>query len=128
MPRKPPGYYLKYLNDRCVDPFRNCLVGLLAEEPLVACLITDAGLYCTQAVADELKIPRMAFRTRSLGATVAYGVLIDLFQRVTSAFLNKVPLFLPLSSKSMKNSLHLNICVFIYRLQSTGAGNYISES
>nr|XP_043631267.1 UDP-glycosyltransferase 76B1-like [Erigeron canadensis] len=68
------SFYLKHLNTSCVDPFRECLAGLLREtdkEP-VACVITDAGFYFTQAVADELKIPRMVLRTSCLGCVLAY--------------------------------------------------------
>ncbi|KAJ9541806.1 hypothetical protein OSB04_028312 [Centaurea solstitialis] len=90
-PNEPASFYLKMVNDRCVDPFRNCLAeSLKDEEDPVSCLITDAGLYFTQAVADELKIPRMAFRTSSLGATVAYGVLIELFEKGYLTFLEKI--------------------------------------
>ncbi|KAI3799896.1 hypothetical protein L1987_35201 [Smallanthus sonchifolius] len=59
-------YYLRYLNKSCVDPFRDYLSGLLAEET-VACVITDAGFYFAQAVADDLKLPRIVLRTSSLG-------------------------------------------------------------
>ncbi|XP_076883019.1 UDP-glycosyltransferase 76G1-like [Bidens hawaiensis] len=72
-----PTYFLKYLNKSCVDPFRDCLAKLLAEpnEERVACVITDAGFYFAQAVADELKLPRIALRTGSIGCTLAYDVL-----------------------------------------------------
>ncbi|KAL4576246.1 hypothetical protein LXL04_012337 [Taraxacum kok-saghyz] len=73
-----PGYFLSYLNRSCVDPFTNCLTGLLADESnkgSIACLVTDAVFYFTQAVADTLKIPRMVLRTGSLSCTIAYGVL-----------------------------------------------------
>ncbi|KAI3799895.1 hypothetical protein L1987_35200 [Smallanthus sonchifolius] len=68
------SYFLTYLNKSCVDPFRDCLAGLLAEET-VACVITDAGFYFTQAVADDLKLPRIVLRTSSLGCVLAYDAL-----------------------------------------------------
>ncbi|KAK1409412.1 hypothetical protein QVD17_35938 [Tagetes erecta] len=70
-------FFLKYLNESCVHPFKNCLAGLLAEpgDETVACLITDAGFYFTQAVADELKLPRIVLRTSSLGCVLAYDAL-----------------------------------------------------
>ncbi|KAI7739748.1 hypothetical protein M8C21_000514 [Ambrosia artemisiifolia] len=71
---RDPSYFIKYLNRSCEDPFRNCLIELLDEEP-VACLISDAMFYFTQAVADDLKLPRMVLRTSSLGCAIAYGAL-----------------------------------------------------
>ncbi|XP_071707150.1 UDP-glycosyltransferase 76G1-like [Rutidosis leptorrhynchoides] len=70
-------YYLKYLNRSCVDPFKECLIELLAEpnKGHVSCLITDATFYFTQAVSDDLNLPRMVLRTSSLGCTLAYGAL-----------------------------------------------------
>ncbi|KAJ9541796.1 hypothetical protein OSB04_028302 [Centaurea solstitialis] len=72
------SYYLKYLNTTCVDPFRNCLAELLADEEKVSCMITDAGFYFTQAVADGLKIPRLVLQTNSLGCVVASDILLSL--------------------------------------------------
>ncbi|KAI3809087.1 hypothetical protein L1987_25055 [Smallanthus sonchifolius] len=71
---RDPSFYIKYLNRSCVDPFRDCVIGLLDEGP-VACLIADAMFYFTQAVADELKLPRMVLRTSSLGCAIGYGAL-----------------------------------------------------
>ncbi|PWA54410.1 UDP-Glycosyltransferase superfamily protein [Artemisia annua] len=73
MPTNP----LIYLNRSCVDGFKDCLAELLMESDKehIACLITDAGFYFTQAVADELNLPRMVLQTNSLGSIVAYGVL-----------------------------------------------------
>nr|AIE12485.1 UGT13 [Panax ginseng] len=58
---------IKLLNNTCVDPFRDCMVRLLSEEPIL-CLITDAILEFTQAVADKLKVPRIVLRTGSLSS------------------------------------------------------------
>lgn len=71
---KDPTYFLRYLNTSCVDPFRECLARLLKEES-VACVITDAGFYFTQAVAEDLKIPRIVLRTSSLGCVLAYDAI-----------------------------------------------------
>ena len=70
-------YVVKYLNISCVDPFRECLAGLLEKygEGSIGCLITDAGFYFTQAVAESLKLPRMVLRTSSLACVLAYGAL-----------------------------------------------------
>ncbi|PWA77737.1 UDP-glucuronosyl/UDP-glucosyltransferase [Artemisia annua] len=72
MGEEDPIFTLKYLNRRCVIPFRDCVAGLLDEEP-VACLITDAGFYFTQAVADDLKLPQLVLRTSSLACILVYG-------------------------------------------------------
>ncbi|KAI3721157.1 hypothetical protein L2E82_32162 [Cichorium intybus] len=71
------GYFLNYLNRSCVDPFTDCLAKLLAEsnKGSIACLVTDAAFYFTQAVADTMKLPRMVLRTGSLSCTNAYNVL-----------------------------------------------------
>ncbi|KAJ9541801.1 hypothetical protein OSB04_028307 [Centaurea solstitialis] len=72
------SYYLRYLNKTCVDPFRNCLAELLADEEKVSCMITDAGFYFTQAVADALKIPRLVLQTNSLACIVACDIILSL--------------------------------------------------
>ncbi|GKE42996.1 hypothetical protein Tco_1470280, partial [Tanacetum coccineum] len=61
----------------CVDPFKECLASLLEEfdRKSVACLITDAVFYFTQAVADDLNLPRLVLRTWSLGCILAYDAL-----------------------------------------------------
>ncbi|XP_076904768.1 UDP-glycosyltransferase 76B1-like [Bidens hawaiensis] len=71
------AYFVEYLNKSCVDPFRDCLAGMLAEpcEERVACLISDAGFHFTQVMADDLKLPRIVLRTSSLGCGLAYGAL-----------------------------------------------------
>lgn len=71
------NYFLKYLNECCEDSFRDCLAVLLAEsgEERVACVITDAVFYFAQAVADDMKLPRITLRTSSLGCVLAYNVL-----------------------------------------------------
>nr|GEY37001.1 UDP-glycosyltransferase 76B1-like [Tanacetum cinerariifolium] len=72
----PDGsYFIKYLNKSCEDSFKECLAWLLDKDSSVACLITDAGFYFTQAVADEFNLPRMVLRTSSLACVLAYGAL-----------------------------------------------------
>ncbi|KAJ0661545.1 putative UDP-glucuronosyl/UDP-glucosyltransferase [Helianthus annuus] len=70
-------YFARYLNKSCVDSFIDCLAELLAEpgEERVACVITDACFYFTQAVADDLKLPRIVLRTSGLGCTLACDAL-----------------------------------------------------
>ncbi|KAK4836101.1 hypothetical protein QYF36_018562 [Acer negundo] len=53
------------LNVKCVVPFQDCLAELLSGGD-VACLITDAVCYFTQAVADTLKLPRIVLLPTSV--------------------------------------------------------------
>ncbi|KAI7749537.1 hypothetical protein M8C21_006279 [Ambrosia artemisiifolia] len=90
LPTNPDAtYFVKYLNNSCVGPFTDCLAGLLAEpgEERVACVITDAAFYFTQAVADGMKLPRIVLRTSSLGCTLAYEAIVHYSK--TSSYLTK---------------------------------------
>ncbi|KAJ8747357.1 hypothetical protein K2173_012937 [Erythroxylum novogranatense] len=67
---------LVLLNVRCSDPFRDCLSGLLAEaseEEPVACLISDAGFFFTQGVANRLGLPRFVLRTGGACSFVVFA-------------------------------------------------------
>lgn len=66
--------HLYKLNVNLVQPFLECLVTLMSEEP-VSCLITDANWYFTQDIADSLHLPRIAFRTASVCSFLAYDAL-----------------------------------------------------
>ncbi|KAL3521155.1 hypothetical protein ACH5RR_019304 [Cinchona calisaya] len=61
---------LRQLNVNCVGPFREILASLLSDnethELPVSCLITDSIWHFTQDVADNFKLPRIAFRTTSI--------------------------------------------------------------
>nr|XP_043632119.1 UDP-glycosyltransferase 76B1-like [Erigeron canadensis] len=75
MPEKPsPSFLVTYLNNHCIDSFRDCLAELLAEpnEPPVACLITDAEYYLTQDVANSLKVPRLVFWVCNIVSVLVY--------------------------------------------------------
>ncbi|GAB2299671.1 hypothetical protein Dimus_033730 [Dionaea muscipula] len=64
------------LNVRCVDPLRDCLSQMMLSkegdgmEP-IACLITDTMFHFALAVADGLKLPRLALRTSNASSFVA---------------------------------------------------------
>ncbi|GJW76478.1 UDP-glycosyltransferase 76B1-like protein [Tanacetum coccineum] len=76
-PDADPVVYLNYLNETCVGSFKECVVELLAEsddEGSVCCLITDAGFYFPQAVANELSIPRLVLRTSSVASVLVYDL------------------------------------------------------
>ncbi|PKI43590.1 hypothetical protein CRG98_036020 [Punica granatum] len=65
------------LNSCCTIPFRECFSSILSDpsKSRVACLITDAVLYFTQAVADEFNIRRLALRTSSICSFLAFAAL-----------------------------------------------------
>lgn len=64
-------------------PFRDCLAKLLAdvEEEPIACLISDAMLPFTQAVADSLKLPRIVLRTGGASSFVVFAAFPLLKER-----------------------------------------------
>ncbi|XP_031280489.1 UDP-glycosyltransferase 76B1-like [Pistacia vera] len=67
---------LSLLNVKCAAPFQDCLAKLLSnivEGESIACLITDAGWYFTQAVAQSLKIPRLVLRTNSVSFFLVFA-------------------------------------------------------
>ncbi|KAK2975671.1 hypothetical protein RJ640_025967 [Escallonia rubra] len=74
---------LKLINKNCVRSFCECLTRLLSDgtkEP-IACLITDALLHFTQAVADSMKLPRIVLRTSNVSSFlvfVAYPLLQEM--------------------------------------------------
>ncbi|KAL4188520.1 hypothetical protein AMTRI_Chr08g160560 [Amborella trichopoda] len=62
------------LNKKCERPFRALLEDLQSRKGgfPVSCLITDAVLYFTQDVAEELGIMRMVLRTSSLTSNLVF--------------------------------------------------------
>ncbi|RYR46273.1 hypothetical protein Ahy_A07g032011 isoform A [Arachis hypogaea] len=64
------------LNIRCVTPFRDMLAKVISDardnrEP-VACLISDALFYFTQAVSNTLELPRIVLRTSGISSFVPF--------------------------------------------------------
>ncbi|KAL9411568.1 hypothetical protein AB3S75_045212 [Citrus x aurantiifolia] len=77
---------LSLLNVQCVVPFRNCLAKLLSnveeeEKEPIACLITDATWYFTQAVAESLKLSRIVLRTNSVSSFLVFAAFPVLSQK-----------------------------------------------
>nr|XP_043629716.1 UDP-glycosyltransferase 76B1-like [Erigeron canadensis] len=75
MPEQPDAsFFINYLNNNCINSFRDCLAELLADhnEPPVACLITDAEYYLAQDVANSLKVPRLVFWPCTIVAVLVY--------------------------------------------------------
>ncbi|KAH9702171.1 UDP-glycosyltransferase 76F1 [Citrus sinensis] len=75
--------FVSLLNTKCLVPFRDCLAKLLAdvEEEPIACLISDAMLPFTQAVADSLKLPRIVLRTGGASSFVVFAAFPLLKER-----------------------------------------------
>ncbi|KAL8119723.1 hypothetical protein AgCh_016994 [Apium graveolens] len=74
---------LSLLNVKCVAPFQECLARLLSddgEEP-VACLISDAILHFTSAVAKCFELPRMVLRTGGVSSFLAFAAFPVLQQK-----------------------------------------------
>ncbi|KAL5733121.1 hypothetical protein ACOSQ2_032813 [Xanthoceras sorbifolium] len=72
------------LNTRCVEPFHDCLAKLCSsdsEEEPVACLISDAILPFTQAVAEKLKLPRIVLRTGGASSFLVFAAFPLLRER-----------------------------------------------
>ncbi|TXG49884.1 hypothetical protein EZV62_025759 [Acer yangbiense] len=74
------------LNVKCVVPFQDCLAELLGggdddDDDDVACLITDAVWYFTQAVADSLKLPRIVLRTNNVCSFNAFAAIPLLYEK-----------------------------------------------
>lgn len=65
--------FLEYLNEKCVNPIKECLSRLMLEDEGVTCLITDAQWFSTQSVADELKLPRIVHRTSSVSSFLLFA-------------------------------------------------------
>lgn len=68
---------LHNLNTNCVAPFQGLLSRLISEDAVepVACLITDVNWYFTQAVADNLQLPRIVLRTNNPSSFMAFTYL-----------------------------------------------------
>uniref|UniRef100_A0A7C9DZQ7 Nicotinate glucosyltransferase n=1 Tax=Opuntia streptacantha TaxID=393608 RepID=A0A7C9DZQ7_OPUST len=75
--KDPPSDIFKILhelNASCSDPFRACSSASKAKE-LVACLILDPFWNFAAAVAEELKLPRIALRTGGILAFILKAAL-----------------------------------------------------
>lgn len=71
------GSLISFLNESCMEPFRDCLASLLAEgggcaEETIVCLIADAVWSFPQAVADSCKLPRIVLKTTSISSFLAF--------------------------------------------------------
>ncbi|KAK1364942.1 UDP-glycosyltransferase 76B1 [Heracleum sosnowskyi] len=74
---------LSLLNVKCVAPFQECLARILSddsEEP-VACLISDAVLHFTSAVAKSFQLPRLVLRTGGVSSFLAFAAFPVLQQK-----------------------------------------------
>ncbi|KAL2598121.1 hypothetical protein AAZV13_11G204300 [Glycine max] len=76
--------YIVALNVKCLVPFKECVEKLLSdvsEEAVVSCFISDALCYFTQAVADNLQLPRIVLRTGGVSSFVAFAAFPILRQK-----------------------------------------------
>ncbi|KAI6669325.1 hypothetical protein NL676_004210 [Syzygium grande] len=75
--------FIGRLNTGCAVLFWDCLQKVLCDgsEDRVACLITDAVWYFSQAVADELRIPRIVLRCTSISSISAFSALSALREK-----------------------------------------------
>lgn len=67
-------HLISVLNEKCAQPFKECLVRLLSDvskEP-VACLITDLRFHFTQPLAKSFNLPRLLLRTGGASSLVVY--------------------------------------------------------
>lgn len=70
--------YLLVLNNKCGTPLRDCLTKLQSNGSCfgpVTCVIYDAVMYFSAAIADELEIPRIVLRTSSASTFLALSLL-----------------------------------------------------
>ncbi|KAL3719995.1 hypothetical protein ACJRO7_004908 [Eucalyptus globulus] len=69
------------LNVNCESSFRECLTrGTNSMEPVdkICCIIYDAIMYFSEAVARDLKIPSIALHTSSAATTIVRPILLQL--------------------------------------------------
>ncbi|KAM2198927.1 hypothetical protein ACFX1Q_002157 [Malus domestica] len=74
---KDPTLRLSILNAKCVEPFRECLAGLLSDdvnsEDPIACLILDPIFDFTRSVAESFKLLRIVLRTGGAASFTVYA-------------------------------------------------------
>ncbi|KAH6787223.1 UDP-Glycosyltransferase superfamily protein [Perilla frutescens var. hirtella] len=71
------------LNTKCIDPFKQALVQLLADasgDP-AACLISDAIFHFTNDVCKSLNLPRIVLRTGGVCSFLAFAAFPLLLQK-----------------------------------------------
>ncbi|XP_073127136.1 UDP-glycosyltransferase 76B1-like [Henckelia pumila] len=66
---------LHLLNANCIGPFRECLEKLMSAHDDIACIITDALLFCSKDVAQDLGIHRIVLRTSSVCSFLAFATV-----------------------------------------------------
>ncbi|XP_073126721.1 UDP-glycosyltransferase 76B1-like isoform X2 [Henckelia pumila] len=66
---------LHLLNTECIGPSRECLRKLLATHDDIQCMITDAMMYCSKDVVEDLGIHRIVLRTSSVCSFLAFATL-----------------------------------------------------
>ncbi|CAI9772962.1 unnamed protein product [Fraxinus pennsylvanica] len=74
---------LSLLNQNCIAPFQEALAQLLADKSgdPIACLISDAILYFTSAVAKNFNLPRIVLRTGGVSSFLAFAAFPLLLEK-----------------------------------------------
>lgn len=113
--------YIVALNVKCLVPFKECVEKLLSdvsEEAVVSCFISDALCYFTQAVADNLQLPRIVLRTGGVSSFVAFAAFPILRQKG----------YLPIQGYLLSNSLfNFRACEHLLSLLILPTENYTEE-
>ncbi|OMO76323.1 UDP-glucuronosyl/UDP-glucosyltransferase [Corchorus olitorius] len=89
---------MKILNLNCLTPFRDCLSELQCSSNSyrIVCLITDGIWHITQAIANDLKVPRIVLATSNASAILTTPFL----QERDSQVENRVPDVPPCESEN----------------------------
>lgn len=69
---------VKTINSNCEEPLRDSLAQLMKKQDTkdqVVCIIYDTIMYCSEAVADHLKLPCLNFRTVPASVALLYDSL-----------------------------------------------------
>ncbi|KAL2525795.1 UDP-glycosyltransferase 76F1 [Abeliophyllum distichum] len=74
---------LSLLNQNCIVPFQEALAQLLADKSgdPIACLISDAILHFTSAVAKSFNLPRIVLRTGGVSSFLAFAAFPLLLEK-----------------------------------------------
>ncbi|KZV14749.1 hypothetical protein F511_41109 [Dorcoceras hygrometricum] len=73
--KSDPLRLFQLLNIDCIGPIRDCLGKLLSTHDDVACIITDANMSSSQAIAEDIGIPRIVLRTSSACSFLTFATL-----------------------------------------------------
>lgn len=106
---------VKTINTNCEEPLRDSLAQFMKKqdtEDQVVCIIYDTIMYCSEAVADHLKLPCLNFRTVPASVALLYDSLPMLaaeghipYPSMCSNFLVKNTILIKISRLRMRVTL-----------------------